>query len=239
MNNPSPFRFKAASYWSHTFLPGLVKEGGLVFDFGVNSGGFSRLLAPRCRRIIGFEPDPYWGEDRLVLPDNVELHRKAIAAERGKLVLNVNEETCSSLHYADRNAATVEVEAVTLADALALAPEGRIDLIKMDIEGEEVPILLKADAALFTRVAQMTIEFHDFLDPKSLPSIFQVIARLRELGFTAYRMSWRSYGDMVFINEKLEPMTAWQRFNLGVVHKYAEGMKRIFGRIFRRPKPNK
>lgn len=137
--------------------------------------------------------------------------QKAIAARNGRLSFNVNAETCSSLHYADSGATRVEVEAITLAEALALEPEGRIDLIKMDIEGEEVPILLQADAALFSRVAQITVEFHDFLDASSLPSILLVIERLKSQGFTAFRMSWRSHGDMLFINENLDPLTPWQR----------------------------
>ena len=168
---------KVSTYWGHSFLLDLVRDGGLVFDFGVNSGGFSKLLAPRCRRVIGFEPDPVW-RGRLQLPSNVQLVEKALAARRGVLRLNVNTDKCSSLHYADSDASSVEVETITLADALAMEPEGRIDLIKMDIEGEEIAVLLGADAALFDRVAQMTIEFHDFLDPASTPQIRSVIARM-------------------------------------------------------------
>jgi hypothetical protein len=128
----------------------------------------------------------------------------------------------------------VEVEAITLEQALALDPEGRIELIKMDIEGEEVPVLLEAEAALFDRVAQMTIEFHDFLDPASLPQIRTVIARLEKLGFFAVRMSWRSYGDMLFINERLEPLSLWQRVWLKYIHKYSQGLKRILKRWFQK-----
>lgn len=223
-------RIKIESYWSHSFVPGLMRPDGLAFDFGVNSGGFSKLIASRCRKVIGFEPDPYW-KGRLQLPKNVLLLQKAIAVRHGKLSFNVNAETCSSLHYADSGATRVEVEAITLAEALALEPEGRIDLIKMDIEGEEVPILLQADAALFSRVAQITVEFHDFLDASSLPSILRVIERLKSLGFTAFRMSWRSHGDMLFINEKLDPLSPWQRFRLGVIHKYLAGAKRIWKRL--------
>lgn len=223
---------KVEFYWSHSFVPGLIRADGIVFDFGVNSGGFAEIAARLCRKVVGFEPDPSW-QGRLRLPENVLLVQKAVAASPGRLRFNVNAEKCSSLHYADSNASTVEVEAVTLSQALALAPEGRIELIKMDIEGEEVPVLLEADAALLKRVAQMTVEFHDFIDPASLPQIRAAISRLQGLGFFAVRMSWSSYGDMLFINEKLEPLTAWQKFHLGVIHKYTQGIKRILQRFIR------
>ncbi len=223
---------KVESYWSHSFIPELIRQDGVVFDFGVNNGGFSRIASALCKAVVGFEPDPSWA-GRLTLPANVTLVQKALAASRGTLRLNVNKERCSSLHYADAEASSANVEAITLEDALSLCPAGRIELIKMDIEGEEVPVLLSADLNLFSRVAQMTIEFHDFLDPDSLPQIRNAVQRLQSCGFFAVRMSWRSYGDMLFINETLEPLSIWQKFWLSFVHKYASGIMRIIKRSFR------
>jgi hypothetical protein len=63
------------------------------------------------------------------------VHRKALAAKRGLVRLNLNQKKCSSMHYFEPSARPVDVEAMTLADAIALAPSERIELIKMDIEG--------------------------------------------------------------------------------------------------------
>lgn len=68
------------------------------------------------------------------------------------------------MHFSDGDAWAVNLEAVTLAHALALEPNGRIDLVKMDIEGE-VAVLLSAPEELFARIVQLSVEFHDFLDP--------------------------------------------------------------------------
>jgi FkbM family methyltransferase len=222
-----------ASYWSHTFLPGLIREDGIVFDLGVNSGGFVNLVATGCARVVGFEPDPSW-HGKYQFPENVSIIAKAVAARRGVLHLNVNPTQCSSLHYAETGARVVEVEAVTLEDALALDPNARIEVLKMDIEGEEVAVLQEAPAKLFKRVAQITVEFHDFLDPASVPAIKRVIQRMRDLGFLAFRMSWHSYGDMLFVNQALEPLTLTQRFYLGIYVKYSEGFFRILRRIYNR-----
>src|SRR5262245_15796133 len=102
-----------AYYWCHSFLPDLIRPDGVVFDFGVNDGGFTRLVAGRCRRVVGLEPDPSW-QGQLKLPENVTLVPKALAAKSGALKFHVNQELCSSLHYAGESAETVEVQAITL-----------------------------------------------------------------------------------------------------------------------------
>ena len=58
-----------------------------------------------------------------------------------------------------RHGCTVgRVDAITLADAVALAPTKRIELIKMDIEGEEVAALREAPPKILQRIAQLTVE---------------------------------------------------------------------------------
>ena len=212
-------------YWSHSFIADLVRSDGVVFDLGVNDGGFSRLLAPRCRSVIGFEPDPAW-TTTLKLPPNVTLVPNAIAARPGPLSFHVNPGLCASMHYREAGSRTIEVTAITLEEALAAAPAGRIDLLKMDIEGEEVDVLLQAPAHLFARIAQMTVEFHDFLDRAQVPRIEAAIARMRELGFHAVCFSFRSYGDMLFVNQTLAPLSVWQRLWLLVRFKYCRGLGR-------------
>lgn len=219
-------------YWSHSFIMDRVKPDGIVFDFGVNDGGFAKLVATRCRRVIGFEPDPSW-RGRWNLPDNVIVHPMALAGKKGTLAFHVNPESCSSLHYTEAGAHTVEVEAITLAEALAMEPDGLIDLIKMDIEGEELTVLQTAPPELFDRVAQMTVEFHDFMDPSSLPRVREVIARMRSLGYYAFCFSWRSHGDLLFLHRRLVPLSLWQRFWLLFRFKYLRGLLRIIRRTLK------
>jgi len=220
-------------YWSHSFLPDLVRRDGLVFDFGVNDGGFSRLIAPKCRAVVGFEPDPAW-HGRHDLPDNVRVVPKAVAARAGSISFHVNQGLCSSMHYAEPTARDVQVDAVTLESALAIEPEGRIDLLKMDIEGEEVDVLLQAPPQLFSRIVQMTVEFHDFLDPGRVPDIRAAIARLQGLGFTTFCFSFRSYGDTLFVNRNLIALSPWQRIWLVARFKYLRGLARLLSRLLPR-----
>lgn len=218
------------TYWGHTYLPKLIRPDGVVFDFGVNTGGFTRLVAPLCRKVLGFEPDPtYHGAP---LPPNATLVPNALSAAGGTVVLHVNKEKCSSLHYADAESQKVEVQAMTLAEALALEPDARIDMVKIDIEGEEVSVLALAPEALFQRVVQISVEFHDFMDPQSLPHVLSVIERMKSFGFVYFKFSWRSYGDVLFVNRKLAPVSALQVAGIRL-GKYERGIGRILARALK------
>jgi FkbM family methyltransferase len=220
------------TYWGHTYLPGCIRPDGFVFDFGVNDGGFSRLVAPLCKRVIGFEPDPDW-QGMLSVPRNVRVLPQALAAGIGTVRLNMNKKKCSSLHYADDDAVGIEVPAMSFEQALALEPSGRIELVKIDIEGEEIDVLNGAPQWLFDRIAQMSVEFHDFMDKSSLPGIRAVIARMENIGFVALKFSWRSYGDILFVNRRLESISWFDRAYLIGFHKYARGIARVIGRVIK------
>jgi len=227
---------RLAHFSGHTFVSSLVTPNGTVFDFGLNYGGFSKAVAPLCARVIGFEPDTRWEGRRPSLPANVTVVPKAVAVESGTYRFHQNKEDSSSLHFADAGGSAVDVEAMTLKQALALGPDRRIDLIKMDIEGAELAILRNADCELLARVAQMSVEFHDFLDPTQLPEIRHVIQRMRRFGFWVVKFGWRSYGDTLFVNARVLPLLLQQRIAIIVVYKYGRGLVRVLSRLRARAK---
>lgn len=220
---------RVEQYWSHSFIPDLIRNNGVAIDIGMHSGGFAKVVAPRCRKVIGFEPDPSW-RGRSDLPANVQIVEKAIAATSGTFRFHVNVEKCSSLHYADLHAETIEVNSVTLEQALELVPDELVDLIKMDIEGEEIAVLSQTPGQLFNRVVQMTVEFHDFMDPSTRPQIRAIVDRMKGLGFYAFRFSWHNWGDILFINRNLVGMNVFQRWWILLRYKYFRGLLRIVKR---------
>ncbi len=72
---------------------------------------------------------------------------------------------------------------ISLADLLTDAPEGPLDILKVDVEGSEYDILLNTPPEVLQRFTQITVEFHDFLDPTVRPQNAIVIARMHSLGF--------------------------------------------------------
>jgi FkbM family methyltransferase len=73
-------------------------------------------------------------------------------------------------------AAQGEVKALTMADVLAASPHGRIDILKVDIEGAEVALFRAADDWL-GRVDCVTIELHGAEAKAEIPP------KLRAAGF--------------------------------------------------------
>jgi tRNA G37 N-methylase Trm5 len=103
----------------------------------------------------------------------------------------------------------------------------------LDIEGEELAVLQSAPGELLSRIAQMTVEFEDCHSKEAIRS---VIRKMSGLGFWVVTFSWRNYGDVLFVNQKLEPVSLFQRAIIVVVHKYGRGLIRLSRRLVRRSK---
>lgn len=222
-------------FWSHTFLQDRIRPSDTVFDIGTNYGGFAAAVSPYCKRVIGYEPNPFWNGNRPSLPANVNVVTMAVAAHKGAFPLHVepNGGPRSSFHAAVAvpGASSVMVDAITFAEALAAVPSGRIGLVKLDIEGEELAVLQHAPAELLSRIAQMTVEFEDFHGENAIRS---VIARMKRLGFWVVKFSWRNHGDILFVNNRLEPMSFLQHATIILVYKYWRGFLRAARRMMGR-----
>ena len=216
-------------YWSHSYIPSLIQSDGVVIDVGFYGGGFSAKVAAQCKRVLAFEPDPRC-QAVPAAATNVLVVPKAIGWNRGLRTLSINSDKCSSFHHSGAASRKIEVETITFEDALLLVASKRIDLVKMDIEGEELAVLSNASACAFDRVVQLTVEFHDFLDPQSLPEIRSVIARMETLGFAVLRFSWRNYGDILFVNRNHVRMTQGERLWMLARYKYVRGFVRMMRR---------
>ena len=59
----------------------------------------------------------------------------------------------------------IKVKLVTLEDIFSLYRIEKIDLLKVDIEGEEWNLFESFSKHDFVRIKQISVEFHDLLDP--------------------------------------------------------------------------
>lgn len=131
-------------------------RGMIAVDLGANTGEFTERLAASASRVYAFEPDP-WALERLRQSvagrDNVEIIAAAAGAEEGEVEIFRHEEFDSrpeevsmvSTVMPDFSSADHEAigERVPMVDFVAFLRglDGRIGLVKMDIEGGEVPLL--------------------------------------------------------------------------------------------------
>ena len=75
----------------------------------------------------------------------------------------------------------IEVPLIALRDVIAQA--GRVDLLKIDVEGAEYPILLDTEAELFASVDRIVLEY-DAQAAGSERTGADLAQRLRSLGYS-------------------------------------------------------
>ena len=115
-----------------------------VMDAGAHVGGFTLWAAGRSQcRIIALEPNPSTRElleanvRSQRLDDRVQVQPWALAASRGERHLRAAPDSAATALVEDSTRGDLDVEAVTLADAISSSGFPRFDLLKMDIEGAE------------------------------------------------------------------------------------------------------
>jgi FkbM family methyltransferase len=171
--------------------------GDTVLDIGANIGTFTLYLQHRARgiRIHCFEPAV---ETRRRLEHNLKIngldgavtvHPVGVADQARRLVLHGNSftgrrsvlpSTPDGLAQEDE-----EIECITLADAVRRTGAGRIDLLKIDVEGAEVDILQEADPETWSKIQRVALEFHGSLRSGARQSVEQA---LRARGFHRIRV---------------------------------------------------
>ncbi len=121
---------------------------------------------------------------------NVEIIEKAVADKTGTITFQVEEDVSVSAHAASlalnnlTNAETIEVPAISIRELIQNLSGTSIDLMKIDCEGGEYPILEVLDKESARHIKALTFEVHD-LD--HVRNVQLVENRLVSLGFTIYK----------------------------------------------------
>lgn len=156
-----------------------------IIDCGANIGLatiYWKQLHPEAR-ITAFEPDPRAFAALLANCEewqltSVQLVNKAVWYESSQL--DFWAQGADGGHVVDdtlsRKGSTIRVPAVRLRDYLS----EDVDLLKLDIEGAEVPVLLDCADSL-DRVARVFVEFHSFIGREQ--RIDELLSTLRAAGF--------------------------------------------------------
>lgn len=123
---------------------------GLFLDLGANKGYWSVQAAPHFEKIIAVEASAetfQWLEENTSDIANVTRLKKAIHSETGLTLkfLNVPLSHASARIADAAEGADEEVETIRIDD---LVPEGTAALVKLDVEGAEIPAIDGAARAL-------------------------------------------------------------------------------------------
>ncbi len=201
----------------HTFALSALDKASVVLDLGMNKGEFATWIVSHTpATCFGVEPVPGLFSH---LPAHARIHPKqvAIGGKTGSASLHIYKQHDASLHseiVPEKAVETISVRMYSLFDLIAEFGIERVDLLKIDIEGAELDILENGDQATLTRVAQISVEFHDFIDPDMAPRIKSALRRLRRHGFLVQKCSYFDHSDVLALNTALLPLSAAERLSV-------------------------
>jgi FkbM family methyltransferase len=148
-------------------LSGPVQAGWHIIDIGAGLGDFAIDAAQHGALVCAYEPFP---ESFDLLKQNLSLNKienvlpmaEAISGRAGTLQLEL---TGAAVQHKTINVSgkskVISASAITLDQVLFRLNGSRCDLLKMDCEGAEYDILMRADEACWSRIGQIVLEYHD------------------------------------------------------------------------------
>lgn len=173
-----------------------VQDGWTVVDIGAGIGDFSIYAAYGRPETRVFAYEPYPGSFLLLeenlrqnMIENVIPVQQAVWGTAEEIMLDLSIE--EPLQFSSREVVVEEVKprqilvpAVTLADVLSEQKLDRIDLLKLDCEGAEYEILMKAPIETLAQIRRIVMEYHNVDEDHTH------IQLIRFLESAGYSVSW-------------------------------------------------
>jgi FkbM family methyltransferase len=153
-------------------LHNLNPHSSVVFDIGAHIGIFSILASLHARQVFAYEPAP----DKITLLEkniqlnkrpNIVVHPLAINNHSRKQPLHMTTNRSHShslfkpLIKSTLQQSPTLVNCSTLQDQIKAHQIDQIDLLKLDCEGAEFPILTSLPSHIFKLIDQIILEYHN------------------------------------------------------------------------------
>lgn len=189
-----------------------IKPGECVIDVGANVGLTARAFARAVGhhgRVVAIEPErsnfSYLCANTLRFPC-VEAHRFAFSSssEARALFLNPVSGTGNSF-FGETNGCIQKVHCLTFDEFFAREEIGKVDWIKIDVEGAELEVLGGMDVTLKNNPqARMLIELCPGNLERAGSSAETLLSKLRDLGFRVDVLS--EYGNSFRVEVTQDPL---------------------------------
>ena len=160
------------------FRLGHLGRDALVVDAGANVGLYSLKAAPLVSRVLAIEPSAANREllTRNLVANGVEnVETRASALWYTKETLGMVEAGSSS--HVTRGRGDLQVPTLALDELVSEC--GRVDLLKMDVEGAELEILLGSELPTLRRIDRLVAEVHLY-EASRREQFLKLIERLRK-----------------------------------------------------------
>jgi len=202
----------------HTLDNSLFEEKGLkILDLGACLGEFSYGMKNlhHVSKAVLVEANPT-NFNKIKKSSNFINLNKAVYHDSNKDCIEFNEDTESPyngsivFNHFKESMVTHKIKTITLEDLILLfnlKENEKIDILKIDIEGGEYDLLLNSKEETMKKFKQISIEFHDFINPSLRDLNKEIINKLKSFGFTlvsskpAYFRYGSNHYDTLFINK--------------------------------------
>ena len=157
---------------------------GAIVDLGCASWDWSQRFFGK-KRVLG--ADPFETAPSVV---GVDLWKGAVTATSGEVRIHPNGHGSSTRFGAAEQ--TTLVQAITLDDLLLRHAITDIAVLKLNVEGSEIEILMTLPERLFDRVDQIAVSFHDFIhgDHRKTEATLHYLRNWYEIVSIDPRYSW-------------------------------------------------
>jgi FkbM family methyltransferase len=173
----------------HSFIEDLLENKEItVVDLGACRGEFIDEMNEfyNIKKAILVEANPT-NFKNLTNKPNYVLYNNVISSISGETVL-FYEDTKSPyngskvFNYFD--GVEHRIKSIKLEEIMIENNISYIDLLKIDIEGSEYDVMLNISDDCYSKIKQITVEFHDFVDNNLKEATENVIKKLESLGFS-------------------------------------------------------
>jgi len=191
-----------------------INEGDVIVDAGAFVGAFAiyaaKIVGERGK-VIAFEPDK---DNYTMLLRNIYLNRlnniipinKGLWSESTTLKFRSSNGENSSLFFTDNQSCNLtEVDVVSLDDELRALNIGKLDFIKMDIEGAEIEAIRGAKEILGKNEVNLAIASYHIIDGEpthiKLRKLLLNMDYYTEIGFPAHLTVYgRRHNELAIIH---------------------------------------
>ena len=203
--------FHGSSYGGWAIAKNSLNQDSVVYSIGIGQdASFDQSLMDRYGlRVYAYDPTPKSIEwVRSNLQDERFLFQP-IALSDNDGVLNFHEpdpkaadQVSASVHQCHDASKSFEVPCQTLRTMFDANGHASCDILKMDIEGAEYPVLEQlCKSGLIGKVKQLLVEFHHFFTGIGIEKTNSTVRELRRSGF---KIAWisRTNHEYLFVNDR-------------------------------------
>jgi FkbM family methyltransferase len=198
----------------HTFFDEYFNENLVIIDLGACKGEFTTKMEDvyKLKKAILVEAS-FKNFSEIPKKDNYVLYNRVISNNQNQLVEfyeDSNSPYNGSTIFNYFDGVKHEVLTITLDEIIKENDITEIDLLKIDIEGSEYELLNNIQDETYSKINQITVEFHDFLNEDLIPKTKEIIEKLSKLGYS-YEVSsaeWANFVaphyDVIFYRKQLK-----------------------------------